>query len=42
MGWAGHIARMEKGRIAFIILIGIPTGRTKRKWEDNIIMVLKK
>ena len=24
--WAGHVARMEKGRTAFIILTGTPTG----------------
>ena len=39
--WAGHVARMEEGRSAFIILTGKPTGkrplrRLRRRWEDNI------
>ena len=39
--WAGHVARMEKGRSAFTILTGKPTGkrplgRPRRRWEDNI------
>ena len=39
--WAGHVARMEEGRSAFIILTGKPTGkrplgRPRRRWEDNI------
>ena len=43
--WAGHVARMEEGRIAFTILTGKPTGkrpfgRPKRRWEDNIRMDL--
>ena len=41
--WAGHVARMEEGRIAFKILTGKPTGkrilgRPRRRWEDNIRM----
>ena len=45
--WAGHVARMEKGRSAFKILTGKPTGkrplgRPRRRWEDNIIMDLEK
>ena len=44
--WAGHIARMEKGRSAFKILSGKPTGkrlqgRPRRRWEDNIRIDLK-
>ena len=44
--WAGHVLRMEKGRSAFKILTGKPTGkrplgRPKRRWEDNIRMDLK-
>ena len=44
--WAGHVARMEKGRSAFKILTGKPTGkgplvRPRRKWEDNIRMNLE-
>ena len=41
--WAGHVARMEKGRSAFKILTGKPTrnkplGRPRHRWEDNIRM----
>ena len=44
--WAGHLARMEEGRIAFKILAGKPTGkrplgRPRRRWEGNIKMDLK-
>ena len=44
--WAGHVARMEKGRSAFKIVTGKPTrkrpsGRPRRRWEDNIRMDLK-
>jgi hypothetical protein len=39
--WAGHVARMDKGRSAFKILTGKPTGkrplgRPRRRYEDNI------
>ena len=45
--WAEHIARMEEGRNAFKILTGKPTGkrplgRPRRRWEDNIRMVLNR
>ena len=44
--WAGHVARMEEGRSAFIILTGKPTekrpmGRPRHRWEDNIKMNLE-
>ena len=40
--WAGHVARMEKGRNAFNILTGkIPLGRPRRRWEDSIRIDLK-
>ena len=40
--WAGHVARMEKGRNAFKILTGKrPLGRPRRRWEDNIRMDLE-
>ena len=47
MRWASHIDRIEKGRSAFKILIGKttgkrPLGRSRRRWEDNIRMYLKK
>jgi hypothetical protein len=43
---AGHVAIMEKGRSAFKILTGTPTGkrplgRPRRRWEDNIRTDLK-
>ena len=46
MRWAGHVARMEKGRSAFTILTGIPTGKRplgwpRHRWEDNILMDLE-
>ena len=45
--WVGHVARTEEGRTAFKILTGKstgnrPLGRPRRRWEDNIIMDLKK
>ena len=44
--WAGSVTRMEKGRSAFKILTGRPTGNrpvgwTRRRWEDNIRMDLE-
>jgi hypothetical protein len=44
--WAGHLARMEEGRSAFRILTGKltgkrPSGRPRRRSEDNIRMDLK-
>ena len=46
MRWAGHVARMEKGRTAFKILTGKPTGkrplgRPRRRWKDNIRMIFE-
>ena len=45
--WAGHVARMEEGRSAFKILTGEPTGerplgKSKRRWENNFRIELKK
>jgi hypothetical protein len=39
--WAGHVARVGKGRGAYKILVGRPEGRRplwrpRRRWEDNI------
>jgi hypothetical protein len=34
--WAGHVARMEEGRSVFKILTGVPLGRARPRWEDNI------
>ena len=44
--WAEHVARTEEGRSTFKILTGKPTGkrplgRPRRRWEDNIRMVLE-
>ena len=46
MRWAGHVARKEEGRSAFKILTGKPKGkrplgRPRRRWEDNIVRVIK-
>jgi len=45
MRWAGHVAHMGEGRVAYIVLVGKregkrPLGRPKRRWEDNINMDL--
>jgi hypothetical protein len=47
MKWAGHVARMGKGRGVYRVLIGRPEyerpmGRPRRRWEDNIKMDLRK
>ena len=44
--WAGHVARMEKDRNAFKILIGTaagnrPLGRPRHRWEYYIRMDVK-
>jgi hypothetical protein len=41
MRWAGHVARMGKGRGAYRIFVGRPEGRRplgrpRHRWEDNI------
>ena len=44
MRWAGHVARIEEGRIAFKILTGKSSGKRplgKPSWEDNIRMDLE-
>jgi hypothetical protein len=45
MGWAGHVARMEKKMSAYRILVGKPEGkrplgRPRCKWVGNIKMDL--
>jgi hypothetical protein len=47
MRWAGHVARMEKGRGVYRVWAGRPEGkrplgRPRRRWEDNIKMDLRK
>ena len=44
--WAGHLARMEQSRHAYRILVRkpeakSPSGRPRRRWEDNIKMDLR-
>jgi len=46
MRWAGHVARMGEGRGVHRVLVGKPEGkrplgRPRRRWEDNIKMVLQ-
>jgi hypothetical protein len=46
MRWAGHVARMGKGRGVYMALVGRPKGkrplgRPRRRWEDNIKMNLR-
>jgi len=46
MRWAGHVARMGKGRGVYRLLAGKPEGRRplgrpRRRWEDNIRMDLR-
>ena len=41
MKWAGHVARMEKKRGVYRVLVGKPEGkrtlrRPRGRWEDNI------
>ena len=45
MRWAGHVPRMEEGRVVHKVLMGKPEGkrplgRPRRRWEDNIKMEL--
>jgi hypothetical protein len=45
MRWAGHVARMGKGRGVYRVLVGRPEGkrplgRPRHRWEDNIKMNL--
>jgi hypothetical protein len=47
MRWAGHVARMGEERGMHRVLVGKPegnrpSGRPRRRWEDNIKMVVQK
>jgi hypothetical protein len=47
MRWAGHVARMGEERKVYKVLAGKPEGkrplgRPRRRWEDGIIMDLRK
>ena len=46
MRWAGHLARMEEWRGVYKVSVGKPegkrpSGRPRRRWEDNIKMELR-
>jgi hypothetical protein len=46
MRWAGHVARTGEGKGVYRFLVGRPEGkrplgRPRRRWEDNIKMVLR-
>jgi hypothetical protein len=46
MRWAGHVARMGKGRDVYMVLVErpegkIPLGRPWRKWENKIKLDLR-
>jgi len=46
MRWAGHVARIGKGRGVYRVLVGKPEGkkplgRSRRRWADNIKMDLQ-
>jgi hypothetical protein len=46
MRWAGHVARMGKGRVVYRVLVRKPVrrrslGRPRRRWENNIRMDLR-
>jgi hypothetical protein len=46
ISWAGHVARMGERRGVHMVLVGKPErrrplGRSRRRWEDNIRMVLR-
>ena len=46
MRWVGHVARMVEERGVYRVLVGKPEGRrplrrTRRRWVDNILGVLK-
>ena len=41
MRWAGHVARAGEMRLAYMVVVGepegkSPLGRPRRRWEDNI------
>jgi hypothetical protein len=47
MRWMGHVARMGEERGVYRVLVGKPEGnrplgRPRRRWEDNIRMIIKK
>jgi hypothetical protein len=46
MRWAGHVARMVAGRVAYRLLVGRsewkrPLGRRRLWWKDNIKIDLR-
>jgi len=41
MRWAEHVARMGEERGVYMVLVGRPLGRPRRRWVDNIRMDLQ-
>jgi hypothetical protein len=46
MRWVGHVACMEEGRVAYMVLVGKPEGKRPQgiprcRWVDNIKMGLR-
>jgi hypothetical protein len=46
MRWAGHVSRIGEETVAYRVLVGKPEGRRplgrpRRRWVDNIRMVLQ-
>jgi len=46
MRWAGHVGGMGESRGVYRVLIekskgNIPLGRSRRRWEDNIRIVIQ-
>jgi hypothetical protein len=46
MRWAGNVASMREARSTYWVLVGKPEGkrpfgRSRRRWKDNVKMVLE-
>ena len=41
MRWAGHVVGMGEERGVYMVLVGKPEGRSRRRWVDNIRMNLQ-
>jgi len=46
MRWTGHVASMGERRVVYRVLVGksegnIPLGRSRHRWENNIMMDLR-
>jgi len=40
--WTVHVTRRGDGRDAYMVLVGRPQGKPRRRREDNIKMILVK